>query len=185
MKLKIAICENNKHDFEFLMECLLLLDCEFQYEWIESADRLLEIYTAGVRFDFAFMEVDFPGINGFEASVYLHDRYPTQCPLIIFLTRSDRYVYDAYPYALAYVKKPMALEKLKEIFECVISELAHNKIAIETSKGITCFNVKDIIFFEASYGAVRIFLEQDEYCAKTLLSTIYTSKLPCKSKTCS
>lgn len=174
MKIKIAICENNNMDLLALVNCIFTLDHEIQCEHLETANRLLELYAAGIRYDLIFMTIEVPGINGLEAAMYLHKHYHGEFPLIVFVARSDFYIYDGYPYALAFMKKPIALNKLKGIFMCAITELKQKKIAIETTAGMLCFSAKDIIFFEACNGTVRILLEHGEYHTKMSLSSIYS-----------
>ena len=120
--MKIAICEDNENDANVLM---LRLNEAYRSELCDlysSAFLLLEAYAEGKRYDLIFMDIEMPGISGYDAAKLIYDTYPAEFPLIVFLTVTSSYVYSAYYLGWAYKIKPITPEDLSELLNRAVKK---------------------------------------------------------------
>ena len=74
-------------------------------EAVQAAERL--------RPDVAFLDIQMPGLTGFEAAAEIADRMGEAAPAIVFVTAYDEYATKAFEVAAVdYVLKPVAFERL-------------------------------------------------------------------------
>jgi DNA-binding LytR/AlgR family response regulator len=74
-------------------------------EAVQAAERL--------RPDFAFLDIQMPGMTGLEAAAEIADRMGEAAPAIVFVTAYDEYATQAFEVAAVdYVLKPVAPERL-------------------------------------------------------------------------
>jgi two-component system, LytTR family, response regulator len=138
-----------------------------------SADGLLMIEE--LQPQLVFMDVDMPGMNGFEVLKKLE-------PLsfeIIFVTAYNQYAMEAFEYnAVAYITKPIVTEKLVAAVEKAITKIEekkytehifsllenvqqkseHDKIALPTLQGLQFVKLNQICYVESSGNYSNFFL---------------------------
>ena len=121
--------------------------------------------------DLLFLDVQMPGMNGFE----LLERLPGPRPVVIFSTAYDEYALKAFEaHATEYLLKPFtnhrfreALDHAKTMARLMRSELAARAegntarpylghIAVRTSAGVTLVPVAGVDWIEAAADYVRI-----------------------------
>lgn len=74
-------------------------------EALQAAERL--------RPDFAFLDIQMPGMTGLEAAAEMADRLGEAAPAVVFVTAYDEYATQAFEVAAVdYVLKPVAPERL-------------------------------------------------------------------------
>lgn len=119
MELRIAIVEDQRHEAQALQQQLTqafapdTLACE----WFECGDDFLARFTSGC-FAVAFLDICMEGINGIETARRLRQDDPQL--LIVFVTSSPEYVWDAFPvHPFDYLLKPYQTEKIV----CLAAEL--------------------------------------------------------------
>jgi DNA-binding LytR/AlgR family response regulator len=158
--MKIAICEDNNYDADLLVKLVSELKGISATERFLSAEKLLESYAHGKRYDLVFMDIQMPGINGFRAAEILHSEYHQARPLIVFLTVTNKYVFDAYNVGWDYICKPINAERMQLLHARAQTEFSHRKIILPTKEGTTCFESGEVIYFESYYGVVNIITKQ-------------------------
>lgn len=119
MELRFAIVEDRKAEAQALEEHLRqafapdVLLCQ----WFESGDAFLSCGTIP-NYDVVFLDICMEGTNGIEAARRL--RQDDSQLLIVFVTSSPEYVWDAFPvHPFDYLLKPYKPEKIRHL----VSEL--------------------------------------------------------------
>ena len=185
--LKIAICEDNECDAEELIRLVQELENVSMADRFLSAEHLLLAYSEGKRYDLIFMDIQLPGKNGFDAAKFIHTEYQGERPLVVFLTITDKYVFEAYNVGWDYVCKPINSDRIRSLYERACAELSYRKITLQTNQGFVCFETKDIFYIEAYYGVVSIVSTHGTYQARSTLDDIYrllANRPFCKSHRC-
>ncbi|KJY99771.1 LytR/AlgR family response regulator transcription factor [Pseudoalteromonas ruthenica] len=102
--------------------------------------------------DLVFLDIQMPGMNGFEVADALAQLPDSQQPLVVFVTAFDRYAVQAFEvHALDYVLKPVDDNRLKQAVEKVQSHLktqqdnTHKKKLASFVAGITGNNCEEIL----------------------------------------
>ena len=124
LQLNIAIVDDLKLDRERLSADLRSYfarrpDLDMKLTEFESAEQLMEAYQPGA-FDVLFLDILMGGLNGIQLAGKL--REIDQMVLIIFLTSSPEFAFDAFPvHPFDYLMKPYEYERL----EAVLAEVLH------------------------------------------------------------
>ncbi len=124
LQLNIAIVDDLKLDRERLSADLRSYfarrpDLDMKLTEFESAEQLMEAYQPGA-FDVLFLDILMGGLNGIQLAGKL--REIDQKVLIIFLTSSPEFAFDAFPvHPFDYLMKPYEYERL----EAVLAEVLH------------------------------------------------------------
>ncbi|MFY8274933.1 LytR/AlgR family response regulator transcription factor [Pseudoalteromonas sp. SSDWG2] len=125
-------------------------EIELVGEFAQGKDAVELCQTAQI--DLVFLDIQMPGMNGFEVADALSNLPVTHQPLIVFVTAFDRYAVQAFEvHALDYVLKPVDDDRLKQAVEKVQSHLktqqdnAHKKKLASFVAGITGNNCEEIL----------------------------------------
>jgi len=170
--MNVGICEDNRQDAELLIKLLRELEGVLSVDLYISAEQLLDAYSCGKRYDMIFMDIRLPGVNGFDAAKKIHADYYGERPLIVFLTITDKYVFDAYNVGWDYVCKPIDKERIQRLYARTMAELSHRKISLQTTEGLVYLETKDIYYIESYYGLVNIFTKQMKYQSRLTFEEI-------------
>lgn len=170
--MRIAICEDNEHDVKLLTRLIEGLSAVPIPDRFISAESLLEAYASGKRYDLIFMDIQMPNMNGFEAAQIIHHEYHDDRPLIVFLTITDKYVFDAYNVGWDYICKPIDEKRIKKLYARARAELSHRTISLQTMDGFAVFKTRDILYIESYYGAVNIVTKQGTYQTRMTLEAL-------------
>jgi len=158
-EIKIGICEDNKKDASFLFR-LIQKYSRAAVDWYSSAEKLLRAYANDKRYDLIFMDIQMPGVNGFDAAKAIHHDYYDERPLIVFLTITDNYVFEAYNIGWDYVCKPIDETRVRQIYIKAQAEISHRRIPMQTKEGLLYLESRDIVYIEAFYGLVKVVTRQ-------------------------
>lgn len=151
-KLNIAICDDDK---------LVTNQVE---QWIRNYFQInhfpepnLFVFSSGedllnndVKYDFAFLDVEMPGISGIYTGKYVLEQN-SEC-LIFIITSYEEYIDEAFKFhAFRYITKPLDQARLyRNIGDAIkIYTTSNTKIMIETKKENVVLRAPDIIYFEA------------------------------------
>ena len=125
--LKIAIVDDFKSDRMKLSEDLrsyfaMRPDLDMELTEFENAEQLMSIYHPG-DFDVLFLDILMGEINGIQLAGRL--REIDQKVLIIFLTSSPEFAFDAFPvHPFDYLMKPYENKRLREVLAEVLHALS-------------------------------------------------------------
>jgi DNA-binding LytR/AlgR family response regulator len=163
-----------------------LLDCHPQIQIIGEAENGLEALERVERLQpqLLFLDVEMPGLNGFEVLKELSKDVPR--PLTIFITGFHEYALEAFrARAIAYLLKPIEEDHLREmvqraslLIESGSSRRAEDQkvdrlldsatvpmeqIVARKANRLFLLNPADALYFHMDNGIVRMRIENDIY----------------------
>lgn len=176
--MRIAICDDDKNCNDKLYG---MLKNYMRYKNIEGVE--IEVCASGVEllgkhgtFDFVFLDVEMPGMDGFEVAGRI--REVDFDVGIVFVTNLGEYMRAGFRYnARDYLCKPVVQEEINELMERAIKERT-----IKNDRGIYSFKSKDGGNILLSLAEVLYFESRDKYVdavtdKKTYTSTSQLSKI--------
>ena len=117
MELRMAIVEDQKPDADRLEQLLkkVFAGATLRLERFSSGDEFLKNAAAG-ELQAVFLDICMEGTNGIETARQLRQKDPQL--LIVFVTSSPEYVWDAFPvHPFDYLLKPYREEKIEHLAE--------------------------------------------------------------------
>lgn len=142
--VRVAICDDNEKDLQeilhFLNENPALQISQFSL----GSDLLSEADAS--PFDLVILDIEMPGINGYETAVRL--RSMQRKPLIIFLTNSMEYTLRGYGVAFRYLTKPIQPEQLHSALDSAIREIQANRFVFQMDGASQVIPMDEIYFLE-------------------------------------
>lgn len=183
--MKIAIIDDELHCIKSLILHLTSLfpECEIVYTSTKPKDSILPLKE--LKIDLLFLDVEMPGINGFELLEQFDD-LPFD---VMFTTAYSQYAIQAFKaQAINYLLKPIDENELrdaiqiwneKNIHEKNSDEINHllkhlkkeglleNKIAVPVTDGFEFLDVKEILYCQSQNNYTYIYLLNGE---KVLIS---------------
>lgn len=173
---KIAICEDEKVQAVELMNSLKHYESEqaikFEIDCFECGeDFLKEDYF---EYDFIFLDVEMPGINGIEVAKEVRKTCPKS--KIIFLTAHEFYWPEGYKVmASRFLIKPLKQEDLSETLTVLIEELngATQYIVARSEKSLSKVLIEDITYLEIAGRKVLIHTPEETYTSSYSLNNWY------------
>lgn len=152
--MKIAICDDDKKlrkDLRHLIEVQLdLMALAYEIEEYESGNSLLE-HIDKKEPDILFLDIEMPGIGGMDTAKALRNLEKKM--LIIFITAYPDYVFQGYEvHAFHYILKPYQQNKLKEVLENAVKELASQGeqfYIVQQKSGTLRLSIREISYFKS------------------------------------
>lgn len=174
--IKIAICEDVKQEQQMLQNVIkkTKLFSKPSFDFFDNGQELIDKYNDGERYDFVFLDVDMPFLNGLDAGRLINSI--DSSAIIVFVTNYPQYAIDAYDCsAFNYLLKNSDFER----FYSVLSKAAkkykmfHQTYKISTKCGIVTLKVPDIYFVECCQKHIYFHMEKVVYETKLTLSEVY------------
>ena len=177
--MKIAICDDDDRDIDTLRAMIVEHPSGMEdIATYSSADELLGDYADGKRYDLVFLDIQMGETDGYSAAESLFRCYKDEFPLIIFVTVTDKYVYNGYDVrAFGYFTKPVDKKRLFEKLDQANEEISSGKIIILADGKKIIIPVKEIKYIEARNNKLTIFTDSTEYSTRMTLEGIW-EKLP-------
>lgn len=164
--LQVAVCDDE------LLECLhiearirvlaeeLKIPCS-----IEHFCSGRELLNALDRFDLIFLDILMDGMDGMETARRCRERSFDK--LLVFLTSSRRYVFDAYDVeAFHYLVKPVEEEKLKNVLQRAAEKergASRDYILVSRERKRRKFFLDHILYFEIWGRQVEVHGEEENF----------------------
>lgn len=169
--MRIAICDDEQHDLDFLHTVLKDYDQkeQFQISGFSSAAELLSVAQT-TQFDIAILDIEMSAPNGYEAAVQLL-KYPAP-PLIIFATNSMDYTIRGYGIAFRYIPKPLTLEKLSPALDAAIQDVKANRFTFSMDGVSYILHMQDIYYIEVYNHITTLHTIDGEYSLRTSLKEV-------------
>lgn len=172
VELRVAVCDDNTKEIADICQFVCACPGEIHPDCFSSAELLLDTYRNGSRYDLILMDIQMPGLGGIQAATILCDLYYNERPLIVFLTTTDKYVFDGYQVGWNYICKPLQPETLPALFAKAQLELSSRRVCIQLSDSVLHLETRAVLYFEAFYGEVRIVMQDKEYFTQLPLANI-------------
>lgn len=150
--MRIAICDDNPAELEWLAQCLDTYRLErsesIHYHTFRSGSELCADYHTGA-FDLIFLDVLMPHMNGIETARQI--RCVDVDVKLVFLTSSPEFALDGYSVrARDYILKPVSKDRLFESLDDIFSESAATPecLSIKTPTGLIRIPYDKLCFVE-------------------------------------
>ena len=166
--MRIAICEDSSHDMAELKKIIEEYPacCGIDGTY-ESANRLLDDYATGVRYDLLFLDIKMEGLDGYSAAEKMRKLYKDEMPLLVFTTITDKYVYVGYDVgAYGYFPKPVDKNRLFKKLDQAYEELEGRTIALNTGGETVIIPTTAIKYIESDNNMLKIVTATNEYSAR-------------------
>lgn len=154
--IRAAICDDEKAMLDELHK-RILIECkqhniEIIIENFLSGGELLKSQKEN-PFDVVFLDIDMPGINGFDIAESINGSENT---LIVFVTSHDELVYSSLKFRpFRFIRKSYLESELPEVLSAVNAEIskrnAGKKFSFRTKTGEVFLDIGDIEYIEI-YG---------------------------------
>ncbi len=181
--INILICDDEKSFVDLIENKIkkIIINgkfCDFQYDFILKNDSTKAIdFCINNEVDIAFLDIDMPGINGFDVASILNEKQKNT--KLIFVSNFDHFVYTSLKFRpFRFIRKSVIDGELKEAFNSAMNDiLTRDGFLILGSK---YFNEKlffsDILFIESKGNYVEISATTGEkFLHRTTLGTLVDS----------
>lgn len=147
--IRIAICEDNEKDKEYIVN---LLENYFKNIKKEcSIDTFIsgnDFVYSDKDFDIVFMDVEMPELDGFETSKFINERCPST--LIIIVSSYEKYMLDAFKIQpFRFIPKKMLEDRLFEAVDASLDELSRRPVTtilLNNKRSIRKISLCNIIY---------------------------------------
>lgn len=170
-KISIAICDDEQKERETLRNLVMQYgkNREFAIQEFSSADALLK--CTDHTWDIVLLDIEMQAPTGFEAACVLVKRKPK--PLILFVTKSSRYITRGYGVAFRYLVKPLDADEFAQAMDSACEEIAANRFSFQIDNALFSIPFEDIYYLE-SFGHLAIVHTADtEYRIRTSLAELW------------
>lgn len=174
--IRIAICEDMKREQQVLQNLIkkTRLFLKPSFEFFDNGQELIDKYRSGERYEFVFLDVDMPLLNGLEAGKQINALDAKA--IIVFVTNYPQYAIEAYDCsAFNYLLKDSDFERFYFVISKAIDKykMFHQTYKITTKNGIVTLNVSDIYFVECCQKHLYFHSKRTVYETKKTLSEVY------------
>lgn len=112
-------------------------------------------------FDVVFLDIDMPGISGFEIAEQIND---ISNALIVFVTLHDELVYSSLKFRpFRFIRKAHLDNELSETLGSIITETAKrnldSKFLVQTKSGETLVDLNNVVYIEVCGHWLRMYLK--------------------------
>lgn len=152
--ITIDICDDEKLWIETARKVISSFFENKQEIWINSYDNAKSLIDAVVHkresVDIILLDIDMPGINGFETARLIKESYPDI--LLLFYTVHEQYVFDAFQFQpFRYIRKVNAQKELELALSAamkVLSKRIEKSVILNINNDTYAVDINDIVYFE-------------------------------------
>ena len=173
MRYKIAVCDDDSADREFLLSLVHLWArenrWEIQLDDFPSAEAFLFHYVEEPDYDILLLDIEMQKMDGVTMAKAV--RAENETVQIIFVTGYSEYIAEGYEVAaLHYLMKPLAQEKLFAVLERAVQKLKKNErtLVLERMGEVIRIPFFEIRNLEAQQNYVTVHGKQEVSVKKPL-----------------
>ena len=162
MKLKIAICDDEQNQIEYLSGVVSAWASKNHHvaelKTYSSAKSFLFDYSEEKDFDILLLDIEMPGMNGVELAKAVRKENSTV--QIVFITGYYEYFSDGFDVsALHYLIKPADERKLLPVLDRAVSSLNYRQrsVLLTSSDGDVKVSLADICYVESENTHVAVY----------------------------
>lgn len=177
MELKIAICDNEQNQIEYLTSLVSswsereVHSCEICT--FASAEAFLFEYEDDKAYDILLLDIEMGKMNGVELAKTIRESNNTV--QIVFITGFPDYISEGYEVsALHYLMKPVSTEKLHAVLDKAAANLtkAEKRLCVSFDRQVDYVPLNQITYIEAKKQYVLIYTVGNTYRMKASLADI-------------
>ena len=162
MKIKIAICDDEKHELETIRLLLTKIsaeaDIKTEFSSYNNSRQLLEIIDGGAfDFDMVFLDMYIDEKIGLDLAQAI--RKKNNCCVIIFITAFSDRMAECFEWKVSdYLTKPIEKDKLAKAFQIGLTHLEKTSMFFVSVKNKD-FTIPfdEIIYFENNLKSVKLY----------------------------
>lgn len=179
MKLKIAICDNEQNQIEYITSLVMSWsareghNCEIRA--FETAEAFLFEYEDDKVYDILLLDIEMGKMNGVDLAKTI--RQSNDTVQIVFITGFPDFMAEGYEVsALHYLMKPVSEEKLHSVLDKATANLskAEKRLCISFDRQIDYVPLSKITYIESQKQYVLIYTTAETYRMKIPLADIGT-----------
>ena len=134
---------------------------EIELDFFDDAESLLNVLINKKEYaDIVILDIDMPGLNGFETAKVIKDNYPDV--LLLFYTSHEQYVFEAFQFQpFRYIRKALAEQEMQLALtaaEQVLSKRNDKSVILKTNDESCKVEVKNIVYFEVEKRRCNVYL---------------------------
>ncbi len=174
--LNIVICDDEIRILTKLKDeirrVFLEYGIEANYHMYESCEQLLEKYEQQ-DIDVLFLDIDMPGMSGFELAKQLCKQDLKAC--LIFVTNQDALVYESFTFhPFAFIRKSFFEQEIEQVISQVISHLRKKTEYYVFMVGNECIKLPldQILYIEAEGNYIKLITNDQEYRIRQTLTLV-------------
>lgn len=164
--IKIAICDDQiagqKSLHNLVRNSKVFENAE--YTFFEDGNSLVNTYNSGSKYDFVFLDVDMPVVNGIEAGIQINKIDPRT--IIIFYSAYPQFAVDAFDCnAFHYIVKGIDNEKFTRILKRAYDKYRrlNELFVVKLKDGVISIPVTEIYYVEYMKKHLVIHTENGEF----------------------
>lgn len=128
-------------------------------------------YIAENHVDVLMLDIDMPGLTGFEMAKILCVEYPQI--KIVFMSAYDNFVYSSFEYyPFAYLRKSQISKELPTVIKRIVEKMneTERQITLTTTQGIKRVDISSILYVESNrnYCTFHLIHNKEYVCRGTL-----------------
>ncbi len=163
--IRIAICDDEEFWTDKLkkdiLERIIHKNSNVQLDCFNSSEHLLKVIIEKKEYiDIVILDIDMPGMSGFDAAKKLRADYPDM--LILFCTAHEQYVYESFQFQpFRYIRKEYAGQELYTALTAalqVIESRSDKSIVLKTSDENRMVSISEIMYFETNQRRCDVYL---------------------------
>lgn len=177
----IAICEDEKAEQVKLLRSLedTKLFSKTKVDFFDNGQLLVDKYKSKVKYDFVFLDVDMPSMNGIETGKIINSIDPDA--IIIFVTSYPQFAIDAFDCnAFNYLLKTCSKDKFDAVIFKAFEKYKtyHQVYPITTKEGKYKLKVSDIYYIECCKKHIYFHMNNHYYVTNQTLGEVYNALAP-------
>lgn len=175
MKLKIAVCDDDAAQRNYLLDILDTWSAQNRHlteirQYTQAKDFLFD-YSEEKDFDILLLDIEMPGMNGIDLAKKI--RRESSVAQIIFITGYYEYFSDGFDVsALHYLLKPVDAGKLCPVLNRAADNLSFRQRSILVTDGNASIKLplSDILYAESENVYIVLHTPQGEYRTRMALA---------------
>lgn len=178
---RIAICEDVKSEQQALQNRLEMtgLFPNPVFEVFDNGKELVDRYNVGKRYDFVFLDVEMPVMNGIETGKAIST--VDKKAIIVFVTKYPGYAIEAYDCgAFGYLLKSVDDERFNSVISKAVEKYRslHRVYTIATKTGVVTLDVSDIYYVECCRKQLYFHTSRAVHITNKTLREVYDFLAP-------
>lgn len=166
--MRISICDDDLKDATFLQNCIKTHPYEHSVTVFSYAAGMLQSIADGNRFDLIFLDIQMPGLSGWEAAHVLKERKVES--LVVLTTIAQQYVFDSFHLVWDFLVKPVPEMRIHSVLDSAYETKALKPVLLVTDKYQTSISAKDVVCVEVKRNYLHIYTASgDEHRIRSTL----------------